>query len=185
MKVIVKPTYESASIGITETSIVEYSRDLDSQIKSLSSLFQQPVTVQQFIEGFEVEVPVFCHRNYLSFFPVGIQLDGNPLLGEKILTYDRVYNDSYEFYKYEGPAAETVISTAVDAAKILGITAIGRIDFRITEGGDSYITDVSTNPHLTTFSSCSFLFSQLSLRHADLLGTWLALSASSAGILGL
>jgi len=184
-KVILKPTYESASIGITETSIMEYERTSESQLNSLSNAFQQPVTVQQFVRGFEVEVPVFCHGNYFSFYPIGIQIDDDPFLDEKILTYDRVYNDRYGFYRYEGPASCAVISTAVNAARILGISAIGRIDFRITESGEHFVTDVSTNPHLTRFGSCAFLFSQLSLRHSDLLGAWLALSASSAGILGL
>ena len=184
-KVILKPTYESASIGITETSIAVFNRDTESQIKSLSLHFKQPITVQQFVQGYEVEVPVFCHGDYFSFHAVGIEIDGDCFLDDKILTYERVYNDTYGFYIYNGPSAEAIISAAVDAARILGISAIGRIDFRIAESGEGFITDVSTNPHLTSFGSCAFLFRELSLQHSDLVGIWLALGASSAGFLGL
>jgi D-alanine-D-alanine ligase len=100
--VIAKPTYESASIGIDESSIFEYTREKDTFLDNLSKEFNQPITVQEFISGYEVEIPVMIYkRQPISIDPIGLMLNDTKLLGTQILNYDTVYNDVYQFYSFE------------------------------------------------------------------------------------
>jgi D-alanine-D-alanine ligase len=98
-ELLAKPSYESASIGIDHASQFPYSDD--SILTSLSEKFDQPITVQQFIKGYEVEVPVVIKNGkVLALQPIGLSLNGEKLLGDKFLTYDIVYNDGYHFYEF-------------------------------------------------------------------------------------
>src|SRR6185437_2389897 len=56
--VIVKPPQEDASLGITSASVVHELKDLFARIDALQSEYQQPVLVEQYIEGREFYVGV-------------------------------------------------------------------------------------------------------------------------------
>jgi D-alanine-D-alanine ligase len=58
LKVILKPTYESASIGITNNSVQVVDAGLDEKVREVVLEYRQPITVQSFVPGWEVEVPV-------------------------------------------------------------------------------------------------------------------------------
>lgn len=170
LEVIVKPIYESASIGITEKSKFIF-RNQTEIIDKISKSTNQPVIVQTFIRGYEVETPVMKFGNdLLSIFPIGIRYNSHLNLDDKFLTYDDIYYDNYSFYNYEeiNPSlSNEIINFAKLTFKILGIDGFGRVDFRIS-GNNFYITDVSTNPHLTEHGSFNFLFSTLNYTHDEI-----------------
>lgn len=182
IKVIAKPIYESASIGVTEESVLVIDNNFEERIVTLSKNFDQPIIIQEFIAGFEVEVPLF-NDSFIthSLGCVGISLNGNALLGDSILTYDVVYDDKYAFFDISKviteEVADRIIKCAIDSANVLGIEGFGRIDFRITEEGAFYITDIATNPHITPYSSFSYLFELHEFDYKDLPVCMLALAA--------
>jgi D-alanine-D-alanine ligase len=55
---IVKPPQEDASLGITDASVVSGLRELLEKMDELQSAYQQPVMVEQFIDGREFYVAV-------------------------------------------------------------------------------------------------------------------------------
>ena len=69
-KVILKPSFESASRGITDKSITLYSTETKKQVQKLQQQFEQSIMVQQFIEGYEVQVPIikFNTNSFIIFF---------------------------------------------------------------------------------------------------------------------
>lgn len=180
IKIIIKPVYESASIGVDEKSIVNFDEGSEDIIRQHSLIFNQPIIVQEFISGYEVEVPVLLDSGMpYALGAIGISVNGKTLLGNQILTYDIVYNDRYNFYDFEEIVDESSINNitkcAEKSAQILGIEGLGRIDFRVLLNGQFYITDVSTNPHIIKHSSYGYLFNKKGFEYSDLPLAMLAL----------
>jgi D-alanine-D-alanine ligase len=172
-KVILKPVYESASIGIDNDSIIQYHEDEKTSaiITKKQQLLEEPIMLQQFINGFEVEVPVLSYNGIIiGFPPVGISINDICLLDDQILNYELVYFDRYQFYDFTkiSPLSNQLVHIAKEAALYLGIEGLGRIDFRIHPKGNFYITDVSTNPHFVKHSAVHFAFQQSGLFDNDI-----------------
>lgn len=166
-KLLLKPIYESASIGIEDSSIRFYTKELDLLVKQLTEQHHQPIIAQEFIPGYEVEVPLLCVNNDIyQLPPVGITINGKHDLGDDILNYDRIYFDKYGFYDFSlehKNMAEKLCSCAADVARLLGMEGLCRVDYRIKNDGTFYVTDVSTNPHFVSHSSVHFSFNALGL----------------------
>lgn len=181
IKIIAKPTYESASIGVDENSIFTYSDKVDNNLMGFTKKFDQPLTIQEFIPGFELEVPIIIDkRKPYAVKPVGISLKGTRFLDSQFLTYDIVYDDQYDFYDFDifgDNFNESILDCAKDVALAIGIDGFGRIDFRVTEKGEYYIMDVSTYPHMTHHSSFWHLFKQLGYNYKDLFALMIGLTA--------
>lgn len=161
-KYIIKPIYESSSIGIDQNSIIIYDENSLSVIEDKSKEMRQPIIVQQFIDGYETEVPcISTNKDIYVLNPVGICLnEANKIMGENILDYERVYYDNYRFFDLseENINVDQIREIAYSASKILGLSGLCRIDFRIKKNGKYYITDISTNPHFVEHSSVGFAF---------------------------
>lgn len=172
LEVIAKPIYESASIGISDSSKFIYTPEMDNEINELSSKLEQPIIVQEFIRGFEVETPVITFGNiHCAPISIGIAFDNKKWLDDKFLTYDDIYSDNYSFYNFNEAHADVagvILNVTKSVAQIINIEGLGRVDFRVTQNGELFITDVSTNPHLVEHSSYQYLFQELELKHSDL-----------------
>jgi D-alanine-D-alanine ligase len=184
LKLIIKPIYESASIGIDNNSIISMASSSITYIKELSKKFNQPVIAQEFISGYEIEVPIINYLTPVALGIVGIAVNGNKRLDNDILTYENVYNDNYSFFDFK-EFPETLIkkikADAEQSANLLGIEGLGRIDFRLTETGKYYITDVSTNPHIVSHSSYGHIFKNLNLSYDTLPLFMLAVATKKFG----
>lgn len=185
IKVMLKPIYESSSIGVDNDSIRTYGPMTLEKLYEMTIRLEQPVIAQEFIEGYEAEVPVInINSKITSFGPVGISLNNNAYLGKEILTYDIVYDDKYSFCELP-ELTETIRSAMRECSekciKTLGIEGFGRVDFRINRNGEFFITDIATSPHITRHSSYNYMFQQLNFDYAYLP---LLLICSSAKKLG-
>lgn len=170
-KIIIKPTFESASIGIKDTSIVCFDNSTEDLLAYIGEQYNQPLTIQRFIDGFEIEVPVINYKKSIAITPIGISLHGDKYLGTNILDYEIVYNDDYSFYLFDEISKKQeleILTIAENAAKGLGIHGFGRVDFRVDNNKNVYITDISTNPHITKHSSFAYLFNQLGYSYKEL-----------------
>lgn len=161
-KVICKPASESASQGINESKIITASPELYSRLLGTSYI------VQEYIEGFECEVPVFKVGNTVYVFPpIGINLQGKSILDE-----DASEHYQYDFYnldkQFPSEVVATIQATAEKAFRLLQMDVYGRIDFRITPNGQPFIFDVSTTPYTTRHSSFAYAFNQLGFEYCDI-----------------
>lgn len=173
-KLIIKPIYESASIGIESDSITCYDDVTDIFINKKQQEFSQPIIAQEFIAGYEAEVPIICTgKDYITLIPVGLSLSNDYFMGDEFLDYEKIYFDKYNFYDFSKmPIYRSKMMTDVqEAAHILGMNGLCRIDFRISPDGTYYITDVSTNPHFIRHSSVHYAFLNSFLSEADILKT--------------
>jgi len=185
-RVIAKACHESASIGLSKTCVGRFSPQVQVSIADLSKRLAQPVIVQEFIAGYELETPIIelTPARPTPLGPVAISIDGTSEIGDGILDYDRVLNDDFGFARPHNLPADKLSRIRHNAGTIfqtLGIRGIGRVDVRVSASGEPYVTDVSTSPHLVTHSSFFFTFAQMGLSHSDLLATVLAIAARKEG----
>ena len=176
-KLILKPNYESSSIGVDNKCIDYYGQTFDQKVKEYSLLFNQDIIVEEFVAGYEVEIPIICTQDPLVFFPVGIEKNGEKCLGEQILDYKTRSENNYDFYDfsaYRPVLAQKLVDIAKKTVKLLDISGFGRIDFRIKENGDYFVTDISTNPHYTEQSSFFVPFKNLDMSYEDMINSLIA-----------
>ena len=76
-KVILKLSNQASSIGLdSESSIFNYALEKDEVIDRLSKIYNEPVLVQKFISGQEVEVPIVYNGNKcFALPPAGIMIE--------------------------------------------------------------------------------------------------------------
>lgn len=166
-EILLKPIYESASIGIDSDSLKQYTSMLDSEIQKRNSKMRQPIIAQQFISGYEVEYPVYITKqNIFPLLPIGLSFSPKEqLMGKRFLNYEDIYFDNYFFYNFEQNENynKQIIEAVRKAVTILGMHGLCRVDFRVEDQKHFYITDVSTNPHFISHSSVYTAFQMLGL----------------------
>ena len=137
----------------------------------------QPIVVQSFIFGYELELPMIIDSKILPLIAAGIKMYGTEILGEKFLDYNTRLSHTYDFYNFDNFSPSLSIKVKA-AAKILGIEGFGRIDFRITPSGECYVSDIATNPHITEDSSFAFAFQELGYSYSEMLATQIGITLS-------
>jgi D-alanine-D-alanine ligase len=155
--VLIQPAFESASIGVDQSSRVVVDSSLEQRVKLLAREFRQCIVVRQFIAGREVEVPVVTTDRARSLDPIGISVTGQDVLGDNFLTYDIVYNDAYGFYPLCERVELSLVTTLRDMAErvsdAFGLRGFSRVDFRVDLSGTPYVIDVAASPHFVRHSS--------------------------------
>lgn len=172
-KYLIKPLYESASIGITNENIFYSDNIPNKYIDELIIKLKQPVLIQTFIDGYEFEIPILKrNEDILIFEPVVLSLnEENNYMGANILDYKKIFDDNYIFSQM--PTEMCVYNNALEetarhVAELLELNGLCRIDGRITKEGSFYITDVSTNPHFIHHSSVNFAFHSNNYSDSDI-----------------
>lgn len=183
-KVIAKLNYETSSIGLTSDNIFIYDYTKDSFINDLATQFNQPIVVESFIEGFEVEVPVIIGNETEVVLPVGIAVNNKKNLGSQILDYSIRRDLKFGFYNFEKTEPELskkLEECTKQVVQLLGITGFGRVDYRIDYNKNIYVTDIATNPHITKGMSFYYAFTENDLNYTQMLETLIALSLIRKG----
>lgn len=172
-KLIAKPCYECASIGIHKQSVAYYSTTYETYLKNISHTYRQPLIVQEFITGYEVEVPVIIHQKKPYILPPVILHKANNLsMEDSFLDFDDIYDDDYQFSLLESinnSWNSTIQKEVFKVIELLELERYTRIDFRITADGMAYITDINSYPHIVKHSSFAFAFEQLHISSQNIL----------------
>lgn len=165
--VIVKPPQEDASIGITKRSVVHDLKELFGRIDDLHGEFQQPVLVEEFVDGREFYVGVLgnLHAQALpiieldfSKFPAGTPrvasweakwgVDGTGATAESAKSAEFAGTTSVFPKDIDEQLTERIQQTAVRAFDALRLRDYARIDLRVTQGGDIFVIEVNPNCYL-------------------------------------
>jgi D-alanine-D-alanine ligase len=179
----VKPVAESSSIGIDRGSTVHSPAAAADRARWAAERFHQPALVEQFIQGTEVEVPLIGSPDLMPMDVVGISLGGVLVTGDVHLGSSDVYSDGYGFVlPVPKIDKELVLSTAVRAARTLGIRDYGRIDFRIDERGTPIFMEASTHPSIQRHSSFFAAARSRGTTYHDLLDSLVRVAAGRQGL---
>jgi D-alanine-D-alanine ligase len=160
---IVKPAWEGSSKGIRRTCLIEAPAELPAAVESLQRDHQQPVLLEEFIQGDELTVGVLGNQppKVLGIMRVV------PIHPTQRFIYSlEVKRDYQRQVVYECPAAlpeaalEAVSAAALRAYRSLGCRDVSRIDFRLRDGVP-YFLEVNPLPGLNPESSDLVILAEL------------------------
>jgi D-alanine-D-alanine ligase len=165
--VIVKPPQEDASIGITNGSVVNDLQDLFRKIDSLQTEFQQPVLVEEFVDGREFYVGVLGNFEAQALPVMEMDFSGLPAGALRIASWEAKWGAdgsgagegaerSEEFAgtksifpkDLDDELVERLQRTAVQAFGALRLRDYARIDVRVKPDGEIFVIEVNPNCYL-------------------------------------
>jgi D-alanine-D-alanine ligase len=159
--VIVKPPQEDASLGINSNSVVHDLRELFTRIDELQSEFQQPVLVEQFVEGREFYVGVLGNANVRALPVMELDFSGFPAGVPRIASWEAKWGDDGAgsgeqfagtrsiFPVDVAPALlDRMQNVAIEAFHALRLRDYARIDLRVTDDDQIFVIEVNPNCYL-------------------------------------
>jgi len=159
--VIVKPPQEDASLGISSKSVVHDLRELFTRIDALQSEFQQPVLVEQFVEGREFYVGVLGNANARALPIMELDFSGFPAGVPRIASWEAKWGDdgagsgeqfagTRSIFPSDIPPAltERMQQAALEAFHALRLRDYARIDLRVTSDEQIFVIEVNPNCYL-------------------------------------
>jgi len=149
-----KPLDAANGNGIDDLSFVSNFTEYKNKINSLYKTFNQPVLVEQYLEGREFTVAVIKTRyDELSVSAVEIipPVSGN---GLRILGAQAKKDDSETIIRIdESDLKDKVSALAIQAFNALGVRDFGRIDIKSNDKGECFFMEANLVPGMTYSSS--------------------------------
>jgi D-alanine-D-alanine ligase len=186
LRVVGKATYEDGSIGLTEATIGDFSPTLERAFAEASRAVRQPLIVQQFIFGDEIQVPVMEFEKYYAPSPILVLNKSGARFKDGVILYEDAWEDHYTFtlpVNLGDHTIEAATREAIRTTKTLGHHGFARIDFRVDRDGEPFIIDTAAHPHLTRSSSFAYLLNQLGFAYEEMLLLMIATAAIRVGII--
>jgi len=138
---VVKPAWEGSSKGIRSTSLVTTRSELKERVVEMLGMYQQPVLVEEFIDGDEVTVAALGNAPWwlgaMRVLPRNSQ-------GPFIYSLE-VKRDWENRVRYEAPAvlssqaSDALMSASLRVLETLEVRDVARMDFRIRDGVPYFI----------------------------------------------
>lgn len=165
---IVKPKNEAVSMGI---KVVNNEEELREAAQTIFDTFQQPVLVEQYIEGREINVGLLGNNPPTPFPPCEIVFgkDGPP-----IYTLEDKKGESGRVIKWLCPApigkelTQKAQEIAIRAFSALGCYDCARVDMRMDSQGNFYILEINSLPSLGEHGSYTIAAKEVGLDFPDL-----------------
>ena len=155
---IVKPSQEDASVGISEQSVVNDEKELKDQLEFLYHTLKQPIIVEEYIEGREINSAILGDKEKIALPLSEISFDTLPDDLPKIVTYDGKWIKDSLYYKNTIPIcpaplddeiAERIKKIALNVSDLFGCRDYCRVDFRLDKNNQPYILEVNPNPDIS------------------------------------
>lgn len=145
---IVKPKNEAVSFGL---KIVNDEEELRKAADFIFQAYQQPVLVEQYIEGREVNLGLLGNNPPETLPPVELTFSSQ---GPPIYTYEDKTRQSGREIGFECPAplSKDLIATTEQVARrafqALGCQDCARVDMRLDKEGNLYVLEINSLPSL-------------------------------------
>lgn len=155
---IVKPSKEDASVGINNSSIVNDINELKKQAEYVYNLVKQPILVEEYIDGRELNVAILGN-NTPEVLPISeIDFSGLPDSYPKIVTYSAKWHENSAEYigtqgvcpaKLDKEIEDSLKKISLEIYKIFDCSGYARIDIRLDNNYNPYILEVNPNPDIS------------------------------------
>jgi D-alanine-D-alanine ligase len=152
---IVKLLHEDASIGMTSANVATSATELRARARELITEHRQPVIVERYVTGREVNVSVLGTGAAAMALPLHeINFAAMPQGSPHIVSYAAKWDEQHPEYlgtqptrlRDVSPALRAAITqTALETYNVLGVRDFGRVDLRIDEHGVPWVIDVNPN----------------------------------------
>ncbi len=172
--VIIKPAYEGSSKGIRLTSLAENVKQAEAEVKRILKGYNQPVMVEEFIDGEEVTVGVIGNKPPKLVGMMRVVPKQRP----KHFVYSlEVKRDYVNQVDYESPVKlpksvlQELEKHSLNSFKTLGCRDFSRVDFRVGQDGTPYFLEINPLPGLGTHSDLVIMAIKLGWTHEGLIGS--------------
>jgi D-alanine-D-alanine ligase len=156
---IVKPAWEDASVGIENDSIVNNIDLLKKRIEYVFNSFKQPVLVEEFIVGRELNVAVFGDKDPVVLPISEIDFSRMPENLHPIVSFQAKWDPMHEAYHKTIPICPAILpdeirleaeTMALQCVRAVGTRDYSRVDMRLSKDDNKlYVLEVNPNPDLT------------------------------------
>jgi D-alanine-D-alanine ligase len=171
--VIIKPAYEGSSKGIRQTSVAGSLHHAVNEIRRLLETYQQPVMVEEYIDGDEVTVGIVGNKQPRIVGVMRIL----PRTSVQHFVYSLEVKRDYEaLVDYECPAripsdtTKNIEYVSLAIFRALGCRDFARVDFRISTDGIPYFIEINPLPGLGTYSDLIIMAIKMGWTHQQLIG---------------
>ena len=156
--VIVKPTREDGSVGILPEGVAHDEPALRAVAERLFRDFRQPLLVEEFIDGRELNVSMLGFPSARVLPLSEIDFSDLPPGAPKIVSYDAKWTEDSPEWRGTQPVlhptlppatAARVRRVALEAFRAVGLRDYGRVDIRLAQNGIPYVVDVNPNCDLS------------------------------------
>ena len=150
-KKIIKPVFGTFSKGI---SISSDDREIRNAIVTIREEHKQAAIVEDFIEGYEITVPVLGNSSPGALTPISTLMNQDFLLKDVISTTSMkqgfVPQRSWAVNPFIAPNTVHLLKEWSETMhKTLGCKGFSRVDFRISEAGQAYFLEINTLPGIS------------------------------------
>jgi D-alanine-D-alanine ligase len=187
--VILKPNLEGSSKGIRGLCVSEDADEVVARVGELASDYQQPILIEEFVEGHEVTVGLVGHAPDFAF--LGSMRVLPKSAGGRFVYSLEVKRDWRRRVEYESPARldESALGRLREAAAAsfaaLGCRDVARIDFRVTPDGAPYFIEANPLPGLSpTTSDLVLLARGYGMEYEDLIRMIFRAALERCGLAG-
>jgi D-alanine-D-alanine ligase len=155
---MVKPSREDASLGITQDSIVHDLSQLQKAVSEILKKYSQPALVEQFIDGREFNISILGN-NPIHILPIS-EIDFSELDPGlyAITSYEAKWMPDHPLYKKTPPRCPANINStlkrrledvALAVYRILRGRDYGRVDVRMNSINEIYVLEYNPNPDIS------------------------------------
>ncbi|MEE4311842.1 MAG: ATP-grasp domain-containing protein [candidate division KSB1 bacterium] len=153
---IIKPLYEGSSKGIRDNSVVRTREELKERVNEITAIYQQPVIIEQFLNGREFTVGVLGNYPNIEILPI-VEIDhsslpdnANPIYSyEAKWIWDTTDKPLRIFTcpaKLSNKLRDQIEKLVIRTCRILNIKDWARIDVRLDDKGTPNIIEVNPLP---------------------------------------
>lgn len=156
MPLFVKPLRGDASLGIEVKSLVRDQRELARRVASIHDKFNDSAIVEEYIEGREFYVGILGNASAVAL--PAIEMDFSALPAGEPRFLDRKAKFASRSVRYKGTKAvlaqipeelsARMAQVSLQAYRAVRVRDYGRVDLRLTEGGDLYVIEVNASCYL-------------------------------------
>lgn len=153
---VIKPNYEGSSIGISNKNIVHTMEEAKVLITELLTLFSQPLLVEEFIGGKEVNITVVGDNSSVQIFEVveDIHIEDENFFNSNLYTLEYKQLD-YEKFSHKIITNEFNNETKQNIINMY--QHMGKIDYIRVDGkifkDQFYLIELTPDPYLANESS--------------------------------
>ena len=157
--VIVKPSREDGSAGITEDSIVEDEAGLASRVAHVIEKYNQEALAEEFVGGREFNVAVLGNGTaedpFRAFPPAELVYRNRRW---RICSFESKWDPGHPSYAEIAPQCPAEVPDelragltllTIECARVFGLCGYSRVDFRTDGNGKLFVLEVNPNPDIS------------------------------------